>query len=248
MIPKKIHYCWLSNDPMPDIAKKCLNSWQKELTDYEIILWDLNKFDINSTQWTKEAFEVKKYAFVADYIRLYALYKEGGIYLDSDVEVIKSFNDFLNCESFIGFETSGDIEAAIIGSQKGAFWLEECLRYYQERHFINPNNNSFDTRPLPIILEEYFCKNIQLKNINKNKINIIDDIFFYPSEYFSPKNFHTKRIHITQNTISIHHFDGSWLHKKGYYRLKNIIHTLIIKLLGKNNHKKITNFIRFLRK
>lgn len=248
MIPKKIHYCWLSNDPLPELAKKCLASWKEKLPDYEIVLWDLNKFDINSIPWTKESFESKKYAFAADYIRLYALYKEGGIYLDSDVEVIKSFNNFLNCESFMGFETSGDIEAAIIGSQKGAHWLEECLKYYKERHFINPNNNSFDTKPLPIILEEYFKKNTLINNIDKNKINIINNVIFYPAEYFSPKNFHTKEIYLTQNTVSIHLFDGSWLYKKSIYKLKNTIHNLIINLLGKNIHRKIINFIRFFRK
>ena len=204
MIPKKIHYCWLSADPLPELAQKCLSSWKQFLPDYEIVLWDLNKFDINSTPWTKESFESKKYAFAADYIRLYALYTEGGIYLDSDVEVIQSFNNFLNCESFIGFESSGDIEPAVLGAEKGSAWIGKSLKYYQNRHFVNSKGN-YDTKPLPIVLEQF----LNLKNIDKKNITKSNNICFYPAEYFSPKNFHTKKIEITPFTVSIHHFDGS---------------------------------------
>lgn len=96
MIPKIIHYCWLSGDMYPDKIKKCINSWKKIMPDYEIMIWDLSRFDINSIVWTKQAYEKKKYAFASDYIRFYALYNYGGIYLDSDVEILRSFNDFLN--------------------------------------------------------------------------------------------------------------------------------------------------------
>lgn len=243
MIPKKIHYCWLSGDPLPELAQKCLSSWKQFLPDYEIVLWDLNKFDINSTPWTKESFESKKYAFAADYIRLYALYTEGGIYLDSDVEVIQSFDNFLNCESFIGFESSGDIEPAVLGAEKGSAWIGKSLKYYQNRHFVNSKGN-YDTKPLPIVLEQF----LNLKNIDKKNITKSNNICFYPAEYFSPKNFYTKKIEITSFTVSIHHFDGSWLNESLKDKIKNIIHNLILKIFGKKNHKRIVNFIRYFNK
>lgn len=101
MIPKKIHYCWLSNDPYPEKIEKCINSWKEKLPDYEIIKWDLNRFPLEKSLWVKQAYEARKYAFAADYIRLYALATEGGIYLDSDVEVLKSFDDLLDFPYFV---------------------------------------------------------------------------------------------------------------------------------------------------
>ena len=243
MITKKIHYCWLSNDPLPELTQRCLASWKRKLPNYEIILWDLNKFDINSCLWTKECFETKKYAFAADYIRLYALYTEGGIYLDSDVEVIRSFDPFLNYKSFIGFETSGDIEPAIIGTEPGTLWIEECLNHYKDRHFIKPDN-SFDTKPLPLIVEKELKKTLNIKNFNRTKIFKDDKISIYPSEYFSPKSFHTKDIYITSNTVCIHHFDGSWIKSNFANKIKIILHQFIIRVVGRNNHKKIVNLIR----
>ena len=114
MIPKVIHFCWLSGDKYPSKIRYCINSWKEKLPDYEIRLWDLSRFDIDSSVWCKEAFEMKKYAFAADYIRCYALYKEGGIYLDSDVELLRSFDDLLHLPYFIGEEQGGNIEPAII--------------------------------------------------------------------------------------------------------------------------------------
>ena len=109
MIPKIIHYCWLSNDPIPEKLQSCMNSWKKQLPDYEFKLWNFSSFDINSSQWVKEAFNAKKYAFAADYIRLYAVYNYGGIYMDMDIEVIKSFNPLLDREYILGYETQTGI-------------------------------------------------------------------------------------------------------------------------------------------
>lgn len=146
MIPKTIHYCWFSNDEKPALVKRCIASWQKVLPDYTIKCWDGNSFDFDSVPYVKEAMACKKYAFAADYIRLYALYTEGGIYLDSDVEVKKSFNPYLHHSFFSGTEPYNladgihyDIEAAIIGSEKGHPFLREILDYYQTLHF-NPDN------------------------------------------------------------------------------------------------------------
>lgn len=121
MIPKKIHFCWLSGDEFPPFIRHCIDTWKQVLPDYELVLWNTKRFDINSVPWVKEAFEAKKYAFAADYIRLYSVYTEGGIYLDSDVEVLKRFDDLLQYKSFIGFEaaTEKKVEAAIFGAEPG---------------------------------------------------------------------------------------------------------------------------------
>lgn len=135
MIPKIIHLCWLSGDAYPPLIQKCINSWKTVLPDYEIWLWDGKRFDINSSIWVKEAFSVKKYAFAADYIRCYALYHFGGIYLDSDVEVIKSFDDLLHLPYFVGKEQAGGFEAATMGFEKGHPFFKHMLDYYDGRHF-----------------------------------------------------------------------------------------------------------------
>ena len=119
MIPKIIHYCWLSNNPYPEEIVNCINSWKKYLPDYQLMLWNFDRFDIDSSIWVKQAYETKKYAFASDYLRLYALYNYGGIYLDVDVEVINSFDNLLDLPYFIGEEnTIYAIEAATIGAEK----------------------------------------------------------------------------------------------------------------------------------
>ena len=123
MIPKVIHFCWLSGDPYPPLIAKCIESWKINLPDYQIILWDTKKIDVTSNVWLEQAYKCRKYAFAADYIRFYALYNYGGIYLDADVEVIKSFDDLLSLQQFIGEDASGDIEAAVMGAEKGAMCL-----------------------------------------------------------------------------------------------------------------------------
>jgi mannosyltransferase OCH1-like enzyme len=120
-IPKIIHYCWLSDDPIPSGYKDCIESWKSRLSEYELLLWDTKRFDINSTAWTKQAFEAQMYACVCDYIRLYAVYNHGGIYLDMDMEVIKTFDSFLRDDLILAYENhiNGNIEAGCFGSAKG---------------------------------------------------------------------------------------------------------------------------------
>ena len=125
MIPKQIHLCWLSGDPYPAKIEKCLASWKKFLPDYEVVLWDTKRFDLDAVPWVKQAFEAKKYAFAADSIRFYALYNYGGIYLDSDVEVLRSFDPLLDLPYFAGAETAGTIEAAVLGDKESATFQEQ---------------------------------------------------------------------------------------------------------------------------
>ena len=130
-----------------------MKSWKEKLYDYEFILWDLNRFDLNRSLWVKQAFEAKKYAFAADYIRLYAVYNYGGIYMDMDVEVIKSFNDLLRNDYILGYEAAKGLEAGVFGAPKKAPWVKEVLEYYTSKEFALPNGLYNDT-PLPIIMDE----------------------------------------------------------------------------------------------
>lgn len=216
MIPKIIHYCWLSDDPFPELIQRCIDSWKRHLPDYEIMLWNFDRFPRGKSKWVDQAFDSHKYAFAADYIRLYALYNYGGIYLDSDVEVLKSFDDLLNLPYFIGQEnTLSGIEAATIGCEKGNLLIKDLLDSYEGRDFAN-KDGSFNTQPLPFIFRKciearYVYNNINGKrdfDINPNVINV------FPIDWFSPKHWSTKELNVSNNTYSIHHFAGSWLETK----------------------------------
>lgn len=212
MIPKKIHYCWLSNNPLPDKIESCINSWRKLLPDYEIIKWDLNRFPLDKSIWVQQAFESKKYAFAADYIRLYALVNEGGIYLDSDVEVIKSFDQLLELPYFICKENSPKgVEAAIIGSEAHTPFIEKCFDYYKNKSFFNENGIP-NTEVLPSIMQRIIDDNFSVNYISNINEFIFDSryVCIFPKDYFSPKNYVNKKIEITANTYAIHHFAGSW--------------------------------------
>ncbi len=165
MIPKIIHYCWLSGDSKPDTVVKCLDSWKQYLPDYQIKCWDANAFKSIDARFAKEAFEHKKWAFVSDYIRLFALYHEGGIYLDSDVQVWDNIDDMLSNEFFSGLETRDKehtqiyLEAAIMGAERGNGFIKQCLDLYDSRRFVG-ENGELDMTPIPTILSpilEQYC-------------------------------------------------------------------------------------------
>lgn len=234
MIPKKIHLCWLSGDPYPQKIRKCLDSWKRHLPDYEVVLWDRNRFDMDKVPWVRQAFEAKKYAFAADYIRLHALYHEGGIYLDSDVEVLRSFDPLLDFPYFAGVETSGTIEAAILGAEKGCDWIKACLDYYQGRNFVKPDG-SFDIRMLPEIMTEQIerLKPIKVVGGGLPELRTVDmtaAVCVLPKDYFSPKVFDSREVIITPDTYAIHHYQNSWFSHKAfwYYRTR----TLAIRIFG----------------
>lgn len=246
MIPKIIHYCWLSGDEYPLKIKNCIDTWKNKLPDYEFILWDTNKFDLNSNIWVKQAFENKKYAFAADYIRLYAVYTYGGIYLDTDVEVLKSFNDLIGRPYFIGTEGFEEIEAAVFGAEKNCTWLKVCLDYYQEKTFVN-EDNSFNMITLPKIMKSQISKKRNFKIIKPNDITAkkqkekILTLFMFPKDYFCAKNHGTGVIESTDNTYCIHHFAMSWL-PKNQTLLANTKRRLMA-LLGVNIINNIINLL-----
>lgn len=216
MIPKIIHYCWLSNDPIPADLVACMESWKKYLPDYEFMLWNFDRFPKHKSKWVSDAYDRKKYAFAADYIRIYALYHYGGFYLDMDVEVIKSFNPFLGLHTMIGYENSKTrgLEVAAFGVVKHSPWIKTCLDYYDTRSFVN-DDGSLNVQPLPGVIKRCLERNdfklINVNNIPKAISCSEDEIPVFHYDYFSPKNHDTGRILATANTVTIHHFAGSWL-------------------------------------
>lgn len=225
MIPKIIHYCWLSSDPYPESIQKCIDSWKRYLPDYKLMLWNFDRFPQGKSKWVDQAFDTHNYAFAADYIRLYALYNYGGIYLDSDVEVVKPFDDLLKLPYFIGQEnTPSGIEAATLGFEKGNLLVKDLMDYYQDRTFIN-ENGSFEKEPLPYIIRKCIEANYTYNTIQNIDDFIHDDgiVNVLPVDWFSPKHWRTKETKVTTNTHSIHHFAGSWLDHQNECRLPSDI-------------------------
>ena len=200
-IPKIIHYCWLSDEPYPELVQRCMQSWKEKLPDYEFMLWDMNRFNVHSVPWVEQACSVKKWAFAADYIRLYALYNYGGIYLDSDVEVLKSFDELLDRPYFFGREHTPDrienqdsVEAATFGAETGLPFLKIAMAFYETHDFCD-RNGFLDSTTLPTVMAMV---------LRDNPLEI------FSMDYFSPKNTRTLELNITKNTYCVHHFNGSW--------------------------------------
>lgn len=202
MIPKIIHYCWLSDNPVPEKIQIYMDSWKRILPDYEIIKWDFTRFDKSSSVWVSEAFDNKKYAFACDYIRLYALYNYGGIYLDMDIEVLKSFDSLLNQEYMIAKERPDKnwIEAGCLGTEKGSQFIYDCLQYYTDKHFISENGVLEDT-PLPRIMDRVYKEHGY-------------SFPLYDWHTFTNKSYETGEVLTTNNSFTIHHFAGSWKEAK----------------------------------
>ena len=217
MIPKIIHYCWLSGDEFPHEIKRNIDSWKALLPDYEFMLWDTNRFDLEQWPFAKEAFEKKKYAFASDIVRLYAVNKFGGIYLDTDVQILKKFDALLHLPYFVGLEYENIVEAAIFGAEKNSDWLAQCLKYYDNRSFIKADR-SYDITIAPAILKMQLQKEREIISMTASQVKEVDTLiqdkskfFLFPFEYFSPKDVQSGKIHSTENTYTIHHFNSSWL-------------------------------------
>ena len=209
MIPKIIHYIWFGKGKKNKLIENCINSWKKYCPDYKIIEWNEDNFDINSNQYVKEAYENKKWAFVSDYVRLYALYNEGGLYFDTDLEVLSNIDEFLNNNAFSGYELSNYIPTAIMGAEKGNEWIKLLLDYYDGRSFYNEDGSLDLTTNVKVISKltsEKYNVNYDGKLIN------VEGVFkIYPADYFCPKNSETGELYLTENSCTIHHFNASWV-------------------------------------
>lgn len=213
MVSKIIHYCWFGEGELPELTVNCINSWKKHLPDYQIMLWNENNFDINKYQFAKEAYAERKFAFVSDVCRLYALKTMGGIYLDTDVEFLKPLpNEMLTKTAFTGFEDNLLLSSAIMGSEKDGQWVCDLLNYYENKSFYLANG-SLNVLPNTEIIT-HFMKEEKGLMVNNTQQDLAHYCCVYPSDYFCPKSWKTHKINLTINTVCIHHFAGSWLQEE----------------------------------
>ena len=234
MIPKIIHYCWFGGKPMPQLAQKCIASWKKYLPDYEIKRWDESNFDVNQLPYTRDAYANGKYAFVSDYARFKILYEEGGIYLDTDVELVKSLCAIVENGPFMGEEEKMRCNPGVgIGAEPRMSFVKEMLDFYQNLNFITEdgglNMQTIVTYTSDLLKTHGYTES--------NQAQLVAGFNIYPPEYFCPINYFTKELVITPKTYSIHHFAESWVST----RMK--VYEMFNKVLGVETTKKIANFV-----
>ncbi len=242
MIPKTIHYCWFGRNPLPESALKCIASWRRFFPDYEIIEWNEDNFDVNAIPYTTQAYAAKKYAFVSDYARFKVLYDHGGLYFDTDVEVIKPFDDILSRGAFMGCELEAPRSGAVnpglgLGVAPGLGLYKDLLDIYSDLSFLNEDGSHNLTTIVKYTTD--LLKKRGLKPVDE--IQTIEGINIYPKEYFNPLNDNTGRLDITPNTHSIHWYSKTWLEVSPWrMRLSRMAH----RYLGYGLSEKLRKFLR----
>lgn len=227
MIPKIIHYCWFGKKPLPKSAKKCIKSWKKYCPTYKVVLWNEENFPLEDAPlYVRQAYQAKKWAFVTDYVRLWCIYNYGGIYFDTDVELINKIDNFLFYDAFFGFEdfvldNQYFVNTGLgFGSIKNHQLIKNLLDGYHDVVFIE-DNGSINYTPCPQINRMHFV-NYGFKM--NNSYQCIENVAVFPCDYFCPKNWKTREINITENTVSVHHFDATWRKKnKKKYFIKKLL-------------------------
>lgn len=238
-IPKIIHFCWFGKGKYSELISSCIESWNDKCSDYQIMLWNEDNFDVNSIQFTKEAYKMKKWAFVADYVRLYALYNYGGVYLDTDIYLLDNFDDYLHYDLLLGYTEDVYISTSFIAACKKNEWIKSIMDYYDNRRFIV--NGRSDMKINPIVFTEISMKHYDFK-IGDCQINNINSHIF-SSEYFNPicrnilhKNQSAKEMLknyiITENTKCVHLETATWIDSSRYkiakYYILGIIRLLFL--------------------
>lgn len=233
---KYIHYCWFGKKPLPKLAKKCIRSWKKYLPDYKIIKWSEENVDLNECPFIKEAYENKKWAFVADYARTKAIKEKGGIYFDTDMEVIKNIDNLLKDKAFLGIEDTGKIACGVwYESKENSYLATELLDKYKKfKHFSTKEMYKYS---IPILITDILEKK-GFKYNEKGIQKLEDGTIIYPREYFYPYSYNRENNIFTDNTHMIHYYDASWL------PLKSRIENHMIRKIGRNNTINILNIYR----
>ena len=213
MIPPIIHFCWFGGNPLPEYAIKCIASWKKYFPEYEIKEWNENNFNINCNDYVKEAYKEKKWAFISDYARFWIIYHEGGIYFDTDVEVIKDMSHIVKRGPFMGCEECDKLALGFdlgvnpglgIGANSGLTLYKEILEYYDKLHF-----SSKDGR-IPTVVDHTTKILIKHGWNGERSISKVAGVYIYPPEYFAPYNYDSGELNLTNQTLSIHHYKATW--------------------------------------
>lgn len=238
MIPKIIHYCWFGGKEKPNKIQKCIDTWKKILSDYTFMEWNETNFDINEFLYTKDAYDAKKYAFVSDVARVKALYEYGGIYLDTDVVVYKSFDKILNNACVFGFEQENYIATSFMACEKNHALMCQFYEMYRNLNFYSENGEIIEgtnVSKLTRLLEE---KGL----IRNNQYQVLEDIVIYPQEYFSPYDYSNCIKQNTENTICEHLYFVSWMSSKT--RFNKVVKKILVKFIGKNGIEKLRKKIK----
>lgn len=212
-IPTIIHYCWMGKKQKSKSVLKCRASWKQHLPHYQIIEWNEKNFNLDYNDYLHEASRHKKWAFVSDVVRLYALYHYGGIYFDTDIEILKPLDNFLNHKAFASFEAGNSdlppfIQTGLMASEKQGEWVKGFLYTYQSRHFVLPDGQ-LHLLPNTTPITDYTVDKYGL--VRSDEFQDLGAVTLYPSEYFCPKNWHTQQTQITEHSYAIHHYAGSWV-------------------------------------
>ena len=247
MIPRIIHYCWFGRNQKPKLAEKCIKSWKKYCSDYQVIEWTEDNFDVSKApQYVQDAYHAKKWAFVSDYVRFVALVEYGGIYLDTDVELLQSLDPFLKHEASTGTEDGTYISAGVMGCEKGYPLFKQFQEYYNTLSFYNEDGSENITTVVVMLTEWFKAKGYRSENI----IQEVQGLTVYPSEFFYPLSNVDGVMRKTKNTVSIHWFAGSWVpkdKKKKYKkrRLKNRIKPWIVSVVGNERFERMKELLRY---
>lgn len=246
MIPKIIHYCWFGRNPLPASAKKCIDSWRKFLPDYEIKEWNEDNFDVNAIPYTQQAYEAKKYAFVSDYARFWILYHEGGLYFDTDVEVVGNMDKIVERGPFMGIEQGASWNGKPmvapglgLGVEAGHPFYQKMLQVYAKQSFINPDGSQNNMTIVTYTTRELYAHGMK----PSEDIQEVEGIWIYPADYFCPMDSTTGIITKTERTVAIHHYDCSWMNHNSMsfrvHKLKNIL----FRIIGQKAAQKINQLL-----
>ncbi len=238
MIPKIIHYCWFGRNPLPSSALKCIASWRKYLPDYEIKEWNEDNFDVNIIPYTQQAYEAKKYAFVSDYARFWILYHYGGLYFDTDVEVVNNMDEIVARGPFMGIEQGALIEGKPmvapglgLGVETGHPFYKRMLQRYATLNYKNLDGTTDTTTIVSYTTRELYEYGMK----PSDDIQEVDGIWIYPADYFCPMDSTTGIISRTDRTVSIHHYDCSWMDHNTFSFKMHQIKNLLYKIIGQKN-------------
>ena len=233
MIPKRIHYCWFGGHPLRKLEEMCLESWKRNCPDYELVLWNEGNAPIKDNVYVRQAFQMKKWAFVSDYVRLKVLSEYGGIYLDTDVELLKPLNDFMNQRGFLGLESRENIASCVIGCVPHHPFFSWAAGAYDERAFCTADGTCDETTNTTWLTGILLRMGLQQTGLQQ----VVADVEIYPPDIFCPFNLETGKLRLTDRSVAIHHFAGSWMTPRQKF------HTRVAQILGVEKTKKLRKLL-----